>query len=119
MSVFEFHQEMTLNQCFVQVGQDRIEKILTSSQFQVLSNRLTINIKSISTAQINSQDTEDRVAGIVNQDFLLFNKKYALIATTSIRRVGVFPEAAPQIFLGIVPTGTFGLAFGRLGPRFG
>ena len=70
MSVFEFHQEMTLNQCFVQVGQDRIEKILTSSQFQVLSNRLTINIKSISTAQINSQDTEDRVAGIENQDFL-------------------------------------------------
>ena len=58
------------------------------------------------------------IIGIVNQDFLLFNKKYALIATTSIRRVGIFPEASPQIFLGIVPTGTFGLAFGRLGPRF-
>ena len=58
------------------------------------------------------------IIGIVNQDFLLFNKKYALIATTSIR-VGVFPEASPQIFLGIIPTGTFGLSFGRLGPRFG
>ena len=58
------------------------------------------------------------IIGFVNQDFLLFNKKYALIATTSIRRVGIFPEVSPQIFLGIVPTGTFGLAFGRLGPRF-
>ena len=55
------------------------------------------------------------IIGIVNQDFLLFNKKYALIATTSIG-VSIFPEASPQIFLGIVPTGTLGLAFG---PRFG
>ena len=73
MSVFDFHQEMTLNQCFVQVGQDRIEKILTSSQFQVLSKRLTINIKSISTTQINSEATIAAEESESQEDFLHYN----------------------------------------------
>ena len=83
MSVFDFHQEMTLNQCFVQVGQDRIEKILTSSQFQVLSKRLTINIKSIST-QINSEATIAAEESESQEDFLHYNSSPSDISIDQI-----------------------------------
>ena len=48
-----------------EVGQDRIEKILTSSEFQVLSKRLSINLKKI---QFSSNQTE--CAEELNRKFL-------------------------------------------------
>ena len=47
MSVFSFHRDMTLNQCFVKVGQDRIEKILNPSQFKALSEGFSVNLSCI------------------------------------------------------------------------
>ena len=48
MLVSRFNREMTENQCFVQVGHDRIEKILTTSQYQSLRERWSIDLSEFS-----------------------------------------------------------------------
>lgn len=46
MSVSGFHREMIENQCFVQVGPDRIEKILSKNQVDALRERWSIDLRS-------------------------------------------------------------------------
>ncbi len=53
MSVSGLHREMIQNQCFVQVGPDRIEKILSSSQYEALREKWSIVLDRTET---QSQD---------------------------------------------------------------
>lgn len=55
MSVSGLHREMIQNQCFVQVGPDRIEKILSSSQYEALREKWSI-VLDHSTETSQSQD---------------------------------------------------------------
>lgn len=50
---------MIQNQCFVQVGQDRIEKILSSTQYQALREKWSIDLRSIKDSEVvNSSEFE-------------------------------------------------------------
>ena len=55
MLLSRFNREMTQNQCFVQIGADRIEKILTHSQIETLRKEWSINLSNMNLAD---QDTE-------------------------------------------------------------
>ena len=56
MLLSRFNREMTQNQCFVQIGADRIEKILTKSQIATLREEWSINL-----AKMNSTTNEQEV----------------------------------------------------------
>ena len=60
MLVSRLNREMTENQCYVQVGQDRIEKILTTSQYQTLKERWSIDLGQEEAIEI--MDTEEDMA---------------------------------------------------------
>lgn len=45
---------MIENQCFVQVGQDRIEKILSSSQYAALRQNWSIDLRSLKDSNIRA-----------------------------------------------------------------
>ena len=80
---FTFKVTMTLNHTWdisknldhTKVGQDRIEKILTSSQFQALAKGFSIDLKSIqfsskqtaSVAELNRKFLEATAAASINQ----------------------------------------------------
>ena len=52
---------MTQNQCFVQIGADRIEKILTKSQIATLREEWSINL-----AKMNTTTNEQEVGDLAN-----------------------------------------------------
>ena len=56
MLLSRFNREMTQNQCFVQIGADRIEKILTQSQIETLREEWSINLSNMNSTE---QDTEN------------------------------------------------------------
>lgn len=56
MLLSRFNREMTQNQCFVKIGEDRIEKILTKSQIATLREEWSINL-----AKMNSTTNEQEV----------------------------------------------------------
>ena len=56
MLLSRFNREMTQNQCFVQIGADRIEKILTQSQIETLREEWSINLSSMNSTEQNSTE---------------------------------------------------------------
>lgn len=61
MLLSRFNREMTQNQCFVQIGADRIEKILTKSQIATLREEWSINL-----AKMNTTTNEQEVGDLAN-----------------------------------------------------
>lgn len=66
MLLSRFNREMTQNQCFVQIGADRIEKILTESQIETLREEWSINL-----AKMESNAEQEDLARMPKKQRLL------------------------------------------------
>ena len=59
MLLSRFNREMTQNQCFVRIGADRIEKILTQSQIETLREEWSIDLSNMNTEQETTSGFEN------------------------------------------------------------